>query len=412
MNNLFKRLDRTQAAFYYYWMCNRWLLFRFNVMGALTILTVTLLCIYTGIGAGLSGIVISQAQLYVLSLYWGLRFYTELEQSLTSVERVYEYLDLPAEPPLIIEDNRPPAYWPSAKGGIVFENVGIKYSPELDFVLRGINVEIKPSEKVGLVGRTGSGKSTLGLSLFRFVDPEEGRIIIDGIDITTIGLEDLRSRLTIIPQDPVLFSGTIRENLDPFGEHTDAECLEVMQRVQLRTSHSSQSTAVASAATSRAPSVVIPADAEAPTESGQITPTSTTERGSKAVITLDSKVSEGGNNFSSGQRQLIAMARALLRRGGVVVMDESTASVDFATDKKIQEAIREEFKDNILITIAHRLRTVINYDKILVLDAGQVAEFDTPANLLAKEDGLFKSMCLKSGDYDELKLAAELKASS
>ncbi|CCO28319.1 ATP-dependent bile acid permease [Rhizoctonia solani AG-1 IB] len=194
LNNMYQRVDRTQAATHYYWMCNRWLLFRFDSLGALSVLIATAGSLLGGASAGLAGIVIVQAQAYVRGLYWGLRFWTELEQSLNSVERVQEYLDLPSEPPAIIESNRPPAAWPSATKAHA-------------------TCPIQPAERIGIVGRTGSGKSTLALALFRFVDPSAGKIILDGIDITAIGLDDLRSRLTLIPQDAVLFNGTIRENL-------------------------------------------------------------------------------------------------------------------------------------------------------------------------------------------------------
>ncbi|KAF8339574.1 uncharacterized protein EI90DRAFT_3151078 [Cantharellus anzutake] len=402
-----------------------------------------LIAISTNISPGMVGIVISQAQTVIWGIYWLLRFYTEMEQALNSVERVSEYMDIPSgrprpfwrltaikiiaqEPPAILENNRPPAYWPSSTGGVTVENLVLKYSPELDPVLNNISFEVRPSEKIGVVGRTGSGKSTLALAFFRFVDPEQGRIVIDGIDITSIGLEDLRSRLTIIPQDAVLFSGTIRENLvretvwrsghinldpryqDPFNEHSDEDCLGALRRVQLRTSVSTSSVAVSSAANTRSGT---PSADGGPTESATATRESGVstfvEGGTKIIITLDTKVSEGGNNFSSGQRQLIAMARALLRRSTFVVMDESTASVDFATDVRIQEAIREEFKDSILITIAHRLRTVIDYDRIMVIEAGQIAEFDSPKNLLKNGNGIFYSMCKKTGDFEELQAIAE-----
>ncbi|KAG8762089.1 hypothetical protein FRC11_011215 [Ceratobasidium sp. 423] len=441
LNNLYKRLDRTQAATHYYWMCNRWLLFRFDSLGALSVLIATAGSLVGGASAGLAGIVIVQAQAYVRGLYWGLRFWTELEQSLNSVERVQEYLNLPSEPPAIIESNRPPAAWPSAtKGTLVIEDLELKYSPELEPVLKGVSFETKPAERIGIVGRTGSGKSTLALALFRFVDPASGKIILDGIDITTIGLDDLRSRLTLIPQDAVLFNGTIRENLDPFNEYTDAECIEALQRVHLRTTDSPGR----SLATSRAASikdgvtspmltgVVQPEDAthdasqkavtvpeEPSTDDSEtlvptpasVAPSTPGGTGSgRTIFTLETKVSEGGNNFSQGQRQLLSMARALLRKSSVIIMDESTASVDFETDAKIQTTIREEFNQSILLTIAHRLRTIIDNDRILVLNAGRVVEFDTPANLLKKPDGVFHEMCKKSGDYDELLQMAEAKA--
>ncbi|CAE6413166.1 unnamed protein product [Rhizoctonia solani] len=443
LNNMYKRVDRTQAATHYYWMCNRWLLFRFDSLGALSVLIATAGSLMGGASAGLAGIVIVQAQAYVRGLYWGLRFWTELEQSLNSVERVQEYLDLPSEPPAIIESNRPPAAWPSAtKGTLVFEDLELKYSPELESVLKGVSFETKPAERIGIVGRTGSGKSTLALALFRFVDPSAGKIILDGIDITKIGLDDLRSRLTLIPQDAVLFNGTIRENLDPFNEYTDAECIEALQRVHLRTTDSPGR----SIATSRAASikdgtttplisgVVQPEDAthdvaqkaitvpEDPSSddsetlvatAASMAPSTPGGTGSgRTIFTLETKVSEGGNNFSQGQRQLLSMARALLRKSSVIIMDESTASVDFETDAKIQTTIREEFNQSILLTIAHRLRTIIDNDRILVLNAGRVVEFDTPANLLKKPDSVFHEMCKKSGDYDELLQMAEAKARS
>ncbi|CAE6437640.1 unnamed protein product [Rhizoctonia solani] len=439
LNNLYKRLDRTQAASHYYWMCNRWLLFRFDSLGAFSVLIATAGSLVGGASAGLAGIVIVQAQAYVRGLYWGLRFWTELEQSLNSVERVQEYLDLPSEPPAIIESNRPPAAWPSStKGTLVVEDLELKYSSELEPVLKGVSFETKPAERIGIVGRTGSGKSTLALSLFRFVDPAAGKIILDGIDITTIGLEDLRSRLTLIPQDAVLFTGTIRENLDPFNEYTDAECIEALQRVHLRTTDSPERSVVTSRAASikdgvttpMIAGVVQPEDASHDLDQKAVTvpeqepltddsetlapdsvAASTPGAGSgRTVFTLETKVSEGGNNFSQGQRQLLSMARALLRKSSVIIMDESTASVDFETDAKIQTTIREEFNQSILLTIAHRLRTIIDNDRILVLNAGRVVEFDTPANLLKKPDGVFHEMCKKSGDYDELLQMAEAKA--
>ncbi|KAG8685634.1 hypothetical protein FRC08_012996, partial [Ceratobasidium sp. 394] len=209
LNNMYKRLDLTQAATHYYWMCNRWLLVRFDTLGAISVLIATVGSVQGGASAGLTGIVVTQAQMFVQGLYWGLRFWTELEQSreysprsilvvgsifsiINSVERIQEYLDLPPEPPAVIESRHPPAAWPSATTGtLVVENLVLKYAPELEPVLNGVSFSTKPSEKIGIVGRTGSGKSTLALALFRFVDPVAGKIILDGIDVTTIGLDDL-----------------------------------------------------------------------------------------------------------------------------------------------------------------------------------------------------------------------------
>ncbi|KAG8737214.1 hypothetical protein FRC10_008460 [Ceratobasidium sp. 414] len=440
LSDMYKRLDRTLAAVHYYWMCNRWLLVRFDSLGALSVLVATTGSLAVGANAGLIGIVVVQAQQYVrsemtptkwlaLQLYWGLRYWTELEQSLNSVERVQEYLELPSEPPAIIGSNRPPAAWPSTTTGtLIVENLVIHYAPP---VLRGVTFGIKPSEKIGVVGRTGSGKSTLALALFRFVDPTAGSITLDGIgahpdsnlshawliavsgftDITSIGLDDLRSRLTLIPQDAVLFNGTIRDNLDPFNEFSDAELINILQRVHLVVLDSPEHSPVVTPPTSSSsqqglynngPTLAITETAvaaNAPVAAGS----------GKPEFTLETKVSDGGNNFSHGQRQLLSLARALLRKSNVIVMDESTASVDFQIDAKIQRTIREEFDHAILITIAHRLRTVIDYDRILVLDAGCVVEYDAPQKLLAKGDGAFHAMCKKSGDYEELITSAALR---
>ncbi|KAF8697734.1 P-loop containing nucleoside triphosphate hydrolase protein, partial [Rhizoctonia solani] len=350
-----------------------------------------------GATAGLTGIIFTQAQQYVRSLYFGLRFWTELEQSMNSVERIQDYLELPSEPPRIIPGNRPPAYWPSATtGSLIVEDLTVNYAADLEPVLKQISFAVRPSEKIGIVGRTGSGKSTLALALFRFTDPAGGKIILDGIDITTIGLDDLRSKLTLIPQDAVLFKGTIRDNLDPFKDYTDAECIEALKRVHLPVEsgetqpldHSNQTVYVNSEDQLSSQETGLPA----------------TKVGAPKLValTLETAVSEGGNNFSHGQRQLLSMARALLRRSNVIVMDESTASVDFETDAKIQATIREEFKQSMLITIAHRLRTVIDNDRILVLDAGRVVEFDTPKRLLENSNGIFHEMCKRSGDYEYL----------
>ncbi|CAE6397156.1 unnamed protein product [Rhizoctonia solani] len=395
---MYKMLDLTQAATHYLWMCNRWLLLRFDFLGAFSVLIATAGTIMGGASAGLAGIVITQAQQYVRSLYFGLRFWTELEQSMNSVERIQEYLELPSEPPAVLLGNRPPAHWPSATtGSLVVENLTVKYADDLELVLKGISFTIRPSEKIGIVGRTGSGKSTLALALFRFTDPAGGKVVLDGIDITRIGLDDLRSKLTLIPQDAILFKGTVRDNLDPFNEYTDAECIEALKRVHLPIGNRDVqdfglSNLVANTETST--------DSEAQTETSS---PATRIGGSKIVtLTLETAVSEGGHNFSHGQRQLLSMGRALLRKSTVIAMDESTASVDFETDAKIQTTIREEFKQSMLITIAHRLRTVIDNDRILVLNAGQVVEFDTPKKLLENPNGVFHEMCRRSGDYGYL----------
>ncbi|KAH7927030.1 hypothetical protein BV22DRAFT_1032254 [Leucogyrophana mollusca] len=406
MDDLHTKIDVTTKMWYGFWMTNRWLSMNFDILGALAVLTTTLFALSDYVGAGTAGLCITSAMSFTTSIYWACRFWTTLELDLNSVERVVEYLDLPQEPPATIESNRPPAYWPSSSSGnglITVEDLTVKYAPELPAVLHNVSFSLNAKERVGLLGRTGSGKSTLAMSILRFVDPMSGRIIIDGIDISTIGIQDLRSRLTFIPQDATLFSGTLRDNLDPFGEHEDSECLDVLYRTQMinQSTYQSQRT---SRATSPSPS-----KSDSPAASSSVS-TLATDLDPKTTVSLDTQVSAGGTNFSQGQRQLIAMARALLRRSSVIILDEATSSIDFETDAKIQATMREEFGESLLLTVAHRLRTVIDYDRLIVLDKGEVAEFDTPLNLIQKEDGIFRTMCLKSGTFAELEAAARAKA--
>ncbi|KZP20599.1 multidrug resistance-associated ABC transporter, partial [Athelia psychrophila] len=306
--------------------------------------------------------------------------------------------------------NRPPAYWPSSTTKdslITVENLTIKYAPELPAVLHNVSFELKAKERIGLLGRTGSGKSTLAMSILRFIDPASGRILIDGIDISTIGVHDLRSRLTFIPQDATLFSGTLRDNLDPFGEHSDNDCLDVLYRVQMISESAAQSQRG-----SRQPSRA--ASPDGTEREGSVSTLSITSTGTdidaKATVSLDTQVSAGGTNFSQGQRQLLAMARALLRRSAVIVLDEATSSIDFATDAKIQATIREEFNDSLLLTVPNRCPTATNNNPPTAWKKEKIAEFDTPLTLINKPDGIFRTMCMKSGTFGELEAAAQAKA--
>ncbi|KAF7340568.1 ABC bile acid [Mycena sanguinolenta] len=410
LDNLHKRINTATKMWYVFWMTNRWLLLNFDCLGGLAVFITALFSItFLDNDAGLAGLAMTSALTFTNAVYWACRNWTGLEVDLNSVERVVEYLKLPQEPPAVIESNRPPAYWPSSArndGLLSIEDLVVKYSPELPPVLHGISLNLKAGERVGLIGRTGSGKSTLAMSILRFVDPVSGRIVIDGIDIRTIGINDLRARLTFIPQDATLFSGTLRDNLDPFGDHDDLACMDALYRV-----HMISNSPTESRGPSRGQSMAgTPSSSRPPSINGSTTDASLlTDVDTKVTVSLDTQVSAGGTNFSQGQRQLIAMARALLRRSSIVVMDEATSSVDFATDAKIQKAIREEFTDSLLITVAHRLKTIIDYDRLVVLDHGRVVEFDTPYTLIQREDGVFRSMCLKSGSFAELEAAARAK---
>ncbi|KAL8490021.1 hypothetical protein ACS0TY_025312 [Phlomoides rotata] len=276
---------------------------------------------------------------------WILSF-CKLENKIISIERIHQYCQIPSEAPATIEDSRPPSSWPE-NGTIELIDLKVRYKESLPTVLHGVSCTFPGGKKIGIVGRTGSGKSTLIQALFRLIEPAGGRIIIDNIDISTIGLHDLRSRLSIIPQDPSLFEGTIRGNLDPLEEHSDHEVWEALEKSQL----------------------------------GEIV--------RQKEHKLDTPVLESGDNWSVGQRQLVSLGRALLKQAKILVLDEATASVDSATDNLIQKIIRTEFKNCTVCTIAHRIPTVIDSDLVLVLSDGRVAEFDTPLRLLEDRSSMF-----------------------
>ncbi|XP_019430887.1 PREDICTED: ABC transporter C family member 2-like isoform X2 [Lupinus angustifolius] len=340
---------------------NRWLGIRLETLGGIMIwFTATFAVLQNGRAenqqefASTMGLLLSYALNITTLLTSVLRLASLAENSLNAVERIGTYTDLPSEAPSIIDDSRPPPGWPSS-GSIRFEDVVLRYRPELPPVLHGLTFTIFPTDKVGIVGRTGAGKSSMLNALFRIVELERGRILIDDCDIAKFGLADLRKVLGIIPQSPVLFSGTVRFNLDPFNEHNDADLWEALERAHLK---------------------------------------DVIRRNS---LGLDAEVSEAGENFSVGQRQLLSLSRALLRRSKILVLDEATAAVDVRTDALIQKTIREEFKSCTMLIIAHRLNTIIDSDRIILLDGGKVLEYDTPEELLSNEDSAFSKMVRSTG---------------
>lgn len=356
----------------------RWFSVPLHGSSAFVNLIVTMLCVSEAypISAASSGLLISYTVQFSMQIISCTRALGQLEQLLSSVERVCEYAtELPQEAEYKtseLANVQLPKSWPS-EGGIKFNTVSLRYRPELPFVLKNMDLDIRPGEKIGICGRTGAGKSTIMTALYRLSEPEGGSIEIDGVDIQKIGLFELRSRLAIIPQDPVLFRGDIRRNLDPFGEVED----HVLQ-------------GALDLASGRAADGDADDDADA---SDLIT----------AKFTLDTLVEDDGANFSLGERQVIALCRALIRNARILVLDEATSSVDYETDARIQKTIAEGFKNCTILCIAHRLRTILNYDRILVMDRGESAEFDTPKALWLK-NGIFRSMCDKSGieesDFD------------
>lgn len=358
INNNAARVDRNQICYLPSISVNRWLAIRLEFVGATIIFAAALLSlsalITTGVDAGLVGFVLSYALNATGALNWLVRSVSEVEQNIVSVERILHYMNLEPEAPAEI-DGALPVSWPS-EGAVEFKDYSTRYRPELDLVLKELSFKINPREKIGICGRTGSGKSSLLLSLFRIIEPSSGTISIDGVDITKIGLHDLRSAISIVPQSPDLFEGTIRENVDPVGEHQDAEIWTALDQAYLKQFIESLSGG------------------------------------------LDATVKEGGSSLSAGQRQLLCFARALLRKSKILVLDEATSAVDLETDKAIQTIIRgPQFADVTMFTIAHRLNTILESDRILVLDAGKVVEFDTPQSLLAKPDSSFYSLAAEAG---------------
>ncbi|KAL4802401.1 hypothetical protein BDV18DRAFT_147428 [Aspergillus unguis] len=385
-----QRINSYNRPHIYLWASNRWLAFRVDITGALvSFLTATFILTNIGrIDAGAAGLSLTYAVTFTENVLWLVRLYSEVQQSMNSVERVKEYLEVEQEAPPVIADSRPPANWPS-HGAVEFASYSTRYRPDLDPVLREVSFTVQSGEKVGIVGRTGAGKSSLALALFRGLEAENGRIKIDGVDIGTLGLRDLREAITIVPQDPTLFTGTIRSNLDPFGHFTDEQIFTAIRRVHLIGSGTS-GTATPVTASTLTLNDQGSSDAATPVLDNK-----------NIFHNLESPVSESGSNLSQGQRQLLCLARALLKNPKVLMMDEATASIDYTTDARIQETLRE-LRDNTIITIAHRLQTIIDYDKVLVLDHGRVVEYDHPWTLVNKEDGVFRSMCENSGNLETL----------
>ncbi|TPX10955.1 uncharacterized protein E0L32_008161 [Thyridium curvatum] len=389
------RINAQIRPFIYLWAANRWLAFRTDILGDLvSFFSGVFVILSLGvIDAGSAGMSLSYAIGFADNILWLVRLYAMNEQNMNSVERIKEYLDVEQEAAAVIEDNRPPANWPS-HGSVEFINYTTRYREDLEPVLKNLSFRINSKEKVGIVGRTGAGKSSLALAIFRALEAEEGKILIDDIDIGLIGLRDLREAITIVPQEPTLFTGTIRSNLDPFEIYTDEQIFAALRRVQLIAPHESTTRPTTPLIPSAGNSILGPEDSPRPAATNK-----------NVFLDLSSPVSESGSNLSQGQRQLLCLARAMLKEPSVLVMDEATASIDYATDSKIQETIRE--LTSTIITIAHRLQTIVDYDKVLVLDKGAVVEYGHPWELMRNnKDGYFRSMCEMSGDYDVLAKAA------
>uniref|UniRef100_A0A8C3ILT1 Multidrug resistance-associated protein 4 n=1 Tax=Chrysemys picta bellii TaxID=8478 RepID=A0A8C3ILT1_CHRPI len=358
--------DLHSEAWFLFLTTSRWFAVRLDAICAIFVIVVAFgsLFLANTLDAGQVGLALSYAITLMGMFQWGVRQSAEVENLMISVERVMEYTELEKEAPW--ESNkRPPAEWPS-QGVIAFENVNFTYSLDGPLALRHLSVLIKSKEKVGIVGRTGAGKSSLIAALFRLAEPK-GRIWIDKYLTSELGLHDLRKKISIIPQEPVLFTGTMRKNLDPFNEYTDEELWNVLEEVQLK------------------------------------------EAVEELPDKMETQLAESGSNFSAGQRQLVCLARAILKKNQILIIDEATANVDARTDELIQKTIREKFAQCTVLTIAHRLNTIIDSDRIMVLDAGRLKEYNEPYILLQEKESLFYKMVQQVGKAEAAALIETAK---
>ncbi|KAK4945550.1 Transporter of the ATP-binding cassette (ABC) [Elasticomyces elasticus] len=409
------RVNTHNRPFIYLWATNRWLALRIDVAGALVSFFSGMFVVLKAgsIDPGAAGLALSYAITFTQNVLWLVRLYAANEQNMNAVERLQEYINVEQEASSSIPETKPASNWPS-HGAVEFIGYSTRYRSDLDPVLKTVTFRIDPGQKVGIVGRTGAGKSSLALALFRGLEAEEGKILIDDVDIGLIGLQDLREAITIVPQDPTLFTGTLRSNLDPFELFTDEEVFMALRRVQLISGPKGTSdrsgAETPSEPSSQSPTIRVngantdsqlSANGTINSESTLVQVASNARDNKNIFHDLSSPIAESGSNLSQGQRQLLCLARALLKAPKILVMDEATASIDYATDSKIQDTLRE-LKNNTILTIAHRLQTIVDYDRVLVLDKGEVKEYAHPWELIQQEDGLFRSMCQTSGEFDSL----------
>ena len=381
LQRMFARIDMHTASTFNLWLTTRWMAFRMGIVGSLFAFCVAAFTAgFKSIDASLAGFALSFALDYSDTIIETIRRYASVELDMSSTERIIEYTSME------IEDQSGadvPSTWP-LEGRITVRDLEVGYAANLASVLKGVTFTVEPGQRIGIVGRTGSGKTSLTLAIFRFLEARRGQISIDGIDISQIRLHDLRSRLAIIPQDPVLFSGTVRSNLDPFNEHSDIELLDALKRVYLLEQNKNTKLNRSYSRRAMGPS-----------------------QNPNGFEDLRTPISQGGLNLSQGQRQLLCLARAIVTRPKIIVLDEATSAVDMATDALIQRSIREQFTNSTLLVIAHRLSTIADFDRVLVMSDGLVVEYDEPKALM-RSKGAFWAMLNESGEKVKLeKMLAE-----
>eukprot|EP00253_Pinus_taeda_P012923 PITA_12923 len=348
-------IDKNSNPFFYSFSANEWLIQRLEMLSATVLCSSALAMVLLPKGSfnpGFVGMTLSYGLSLNMSLVSSIHIQWTLANYIVSIEHIKQYMHIPSEAPAVIEDCRPPDSWPS-HGKVELQDLKIRYRANIPLVLRGITCTFEGGQKIGIVGQIGSGKTTLISAIFRLVEPAGGRILIDGLDTTSIGLHDLRSCLGIIPQEPTLFRGTVRFNLDPLSEHSDLTIWEVLNKCQL----------------------------------GDIV------RGK--VDGLDAPVGDDGENWSVGQRQLFCLGRALLRKSRILVLDEATTAIDNATDAILQTIIRKEFADCTVITIAHEIPAVMDSDMVVSISDGEMVECDHPLKLMEREGSLFGRLVIE-----------------
>jgi ATP-binding cassette, subfamily C (CFTR/MRP), member 1 len=387
-------IDNMNSAYFLTFANQRWLSVRLDIIGNLLVFTVGILVVTSRftINPSIGGLVLSYILSIIQMIQFTVRQLAEVENNMNATERIHYYAtELEEEAPLKLIDV--PESWP-ALGEIIFENVEMRYRPNLPLVLQGLTLHVAAGERIGVVGRTGAGKSSIMSTLFRMVEISSGSITIDGVNIASVGLADLRSRLAIIPQDPTLFRGTVRSNLDPFNEHTDLELWSALRQADLVSADAELPSSSSEAKEKPSASN----DVEKPTASSSAVAKTAANPNKTGRIQLDTIVEEEGLNFSLGQRQLMALARALVRGSQIIVCDEATSSVDMETDEKIQRTMATGFRGKTLLCIAHRLKTIISYDRIVVMDQGRIAEVGSPIELWDRGAGsIFRGMAERSG---------------